>query len=100
MTNIGSDQTPPIAFLDDPHAPETFATEATGFFLVGGNVAITFASMRVNHEATPGPVNRVVSARIVLPLSAAQQLVVGLNDFLEKQGVSPSDAAKGGATPQ
>jgi hypothetical protein len=46
--------------LDNALAPDVFADEATGFFLVGNNVRITFSSYRVNHTTAPGPVNRVV----------------------------------------
>ncbi len=82
-------------FIDDPHAPEIFASDATGFFMLGGNIVITFESARVNHAVSPGPISRVVSARIVLPVAAAQGLVVGLNDFLAQMGVDPSDAVVG-----
>jgi hypothetical protein len=73
-------------FLDNPLAPETFATAATGFFVADGNVAITFESARVDHSQSPGPVSRVVVGRVVMPVQGAQALAIGLFDFLEKQG--------------
>jgi hypothetical protein len=94
------DEVPAIAFLDNPHAPEFFASSATGFFRLENNIVITFESIKVNHATTPGPVSRVVIGRLVLPIGGAQGLVAGLNDFLEKQGVGPSDAIAGGATRQ
>jgi hypothetical protein len=55
-------------------APEFFADEATGFFIHQGTLSITFASARVDHRSDPGPVNRVVVGRVVLPISAAAAL--------------------------
>ena len=72
----------PPEFIDNPHAPDVFADEATGFLLLGNNVRITFSSVRVNHVTTPGPVRRVVIGRLVLPLDAAENLHKGLADFL------------------
>jgi hypothetical protein len=80
----------PLPFLDNPHAPEVFATVATGFFINAGNVSITFESLRVNHETSPGPVNRVVIARVVIPVAGAQALALSLYDFLKKQGLDPA----------
>lgn len=91
---------PPVNFIDDPHAPEIFASAITGFFHVADNIILTLESARVDHSTTPGPVNRVVVQRIVLPITAAQGLVVSLNDFLEKEGLSPSEAVKGSQTSQ
>jgi hypothetical protein len=84
-----TDEAPPVGFIDSPHAPDVFADEATGFFVSGGCVRITFESVRVNHVTTPGPVNRVVIGRLVMPTSGAQRLAAGLYDFLKKQGLDP-----------
>lgn len=78
----------PIAFIDDPRAPETYAAEAVGFFIHAGNVHITFASPRVNHDGNPGAVNRVVTQRIVMPVSGAHGLVEGLYAFLKAHSAS------------
>ncbi|MEQ8226741.1 MAG: hypothetical protein RIA64_01545 [Rhodospirillales bacterium] len=98
MTNISDDgkgKAPPVSFLDNPHAPEVFADEAAGFFLHHGNVHITFASARVDHSTRPGPVNRVVMARMVMPVPAAQSMVNMLYDFLKEMGVDPAAPPKG-----
>ena len=89
------DAPPPVPFIDNPHAPEVFAAEAVGFFVHAGNVSITFASPRVNHETSPGPVNRVVMARVVMPAIGAQALAIGLFDFLKKQGLDPAQKDPG-----
>lgn len=90
----------PVNFIDNPHAPEVYTDGCTGFFLRNGVITLTFESARVDHGSNPGPINRVVVARATMPVSAAQALVVGLNDYLEKLGVSPSEAAAGGQTAQ
>lgn len=89
MTKAGPPKEPVVTFVDNPHAPEVFATEVSGFLIQNGNVHLTFAANRVNHITTPGPVNRVVIARLVLPVSAAQGLAAGLFDFLKTHGYDP-----------
>lgn len=89
----------PINFIDDPHAPEVFASDITGFFIVGANVVMTLESARVDHSESPGPLNRVVIARVVMPIDTAQRLVVGMNDFLTARGFSPSEAVAGPGAP-
>ena len=82
---------PPINFIDNPHAPEVFATDATGFWLNDGCMHITFEAARVDHSSNsgPGPLNRVVVGRLVMSVSGAQSLAFGLSAFLKKQGFAP-----------
>lgn len=76
----------PVAFIDNPHAPDVFAANATGFFNLQGTIMITLETPHVNHETTPGPVNRVVVGRLVMPASGAYALAAGLFNFLKEQG--------------
>jgi hypothetical protein len=76
---------PPVTFLDNPSAPEVFADAAAGFFNFNGNIRIALESLRVNHISVPGPVNRVVLARLVMPIDAAEALARGLLDFITQQ---------------
>jgi len=78
-----------VSFMDNPLAPDVYADEAVGFFVNQGTVKITFASARVNHVSSPGPVNRVVIGRLVMSVAGAQALAVGLFDFLKSHGVLP-----------
>ena len=80
---------PEVTVIDDPKAPETFAAEVLGFFIHAGNIHITFATPRVNHEKSPGPINRVVIHRLVMPVPGAQGLAAGLYDFLKSHGYDP-----------
>ena len=75
-----------ITYVDNPGAPEIFASAATGFFVANGNITITFESARADHAESPGPVYRAVVGRVVIPAQGAQALAIGLFDFLEKQG--------------
>lgn len=79
----------PVLFIDNPHAPEVFASEASGFFFHNGNVHITFESPKADHSTPPGPVKRVVIARLIMPASGAQGLAVELYDFLKTKGFAP-----------
>jgi hypothetical protein len=69
-----TDKTPessPMGFIDNPMAPDIYADEATGFHFINGVVKITFVAARVSHISSPGPVNRVVIGRLVMPIPAA-----------------------------
>jgi hypothetical protein len=88
MANSAPPSLPPL--LDNPFADEFFADEATGFYVHQGNISITFSSARVDHRSNPGPVSRVVVGRVVLPITAAAGLAVGLYDFLRQMGIDPA----------
>jgi hypothetical protein len=75
---------PEVTFIDNPHAPEIFSDEATGIFFFGGCIRLTFEGLRVNHITSPGPVNRVVNGRVVMPLGAAERLRDMLVEYLGK----------------
>lgn len=92
--------TPPVTFTDDPRAPEVFVSGVSGFFAPLPNVVMTFESVRVDHSTTPGPVTRQVVLRLVMSVPAAQNLALELHNFLAAQGLDPTKAAKGDATPQ
>jgi hypothetical protein len=86
--------------IDDPHAPEFFATSCCGFSIGQGHVTLTFESARCNHFDPKSSMNRVVVSRIVLPIQAAQALVIELNTSLQRSGFNPSRAATAGMMPQ
>ena len=92
MANSEQPTQPPLPLIDNPFAPEFFADEATGFFIHQGNVSITFSAARVDHRANPGPVSRVVVARVILRLSAVVALAGSLSLFLPQWGSIPMGA--------
>jgi hypothetical protein len=83
---MATPKTPEIKFVDNPSAPEFYASGATGFFVSNGTITITLESIRADHGEKPGPLQRVVVGRLTMPAAGAQGLAIGLFDFLEKQG--------------
>jgi hypothetical protein len=94
MTDITAPVAPPVTFLDNPHAPEIFADAFSGFFNFAGNIRITLESARVNHVTSPGPVNRVVVGRLVMPIDQAEALARGLLDFITQQRTQQNPPAQ------
>jgi hypothetical protein len=94
MTDITAPVAPPVNFLDNPHAPEVFADGASGFFNFGGNIRVALEAARVNHASTPGPINRVVIARVIMPIDAAEALARGLLDFITQQRTQQNPPAQ------
>ena len=82
-----------IDFHDNPLAPEIYASGATGFFVSNNTISITLESLRADHAEKPGPLQRVVVGRLVMPAAGAQGLAIGLFDFLEKQGFKYNKSA-------
>ena len=72
--------------LDNPFAPEYFASAATGFLIINDNISITFDAPRVDHSKSAGTTNNVVAVRIVMPIGGAQRLAVKLFNYLETHG--------------
>lgn len=91
---------PALRLVDDPKAPEIYASACAGFSIGQGNVVLTLESARCNHFEPGSPMSRVVVGRIVLPVQAAQALVIELNNALNRSGHSPSRAATAGMVPQ
>ena len=96
---------PPVAprtpkLLDDVHAPEFFTSMCSGFSMGQGNITLTFESARCDHSDPNGGLNRVVVGRVVMPIQAAQALVIELNNCLQRSGFNPSQAAVAGMVAQ
>ncbi len=75
--------------IDNPFAPEVFCAEAIGFLNHGGNIHITMVSPKPDHSKSPTQINKVVIARLVMPVAGAQALAAGLYNFLQTQGLDP-----------
>lgn len=84
-------------FIDNPLAPEVFITGVSGYVISpnGAVVTLTLESARVDHSSDPGPVNRVVIGRVTMPTSVAQNLAVGLFNFLKRFDGNPTDPPTG-----
>ena len=99
MTQAGAQAGPVISFLDNPHAPEVFITDASGFHLHEGVVTVALESARIDHATSPGPINRVVVGRVSMPLGAAMRMAVSLYDFLKQMGHDPADVIQTAGDP-
>jgi hypothetical protein len=82
MTTISLSEGMPL--IDDPNAPDIFVDALTGYFVLNDNVRLTFERARVNHAGPPGPLNRVVVGRMVMPLDAAERMARELLAFIEQ----------------
>ena len=89
-----------VSVIDNPHAPEILVDEVVGFFMHNQRISLTLAADRADHSQNPAGINRVVMARLAMPIPVAQMLVLGLNDYLAKHGLDPSAAVKGSDTAQ
>ena len=87
---------PPL--IDNLFAPEIFATGTAGFANLNGVIVLTLQSVRCDHSREQPTVERFVVARIALTTIAALELVGGLNQFLEQQGLSTSKMIAAGST--
>jgi hypothetical protein len=97
MTNIAP---PPVTLVDNPHAPNVFADSVVGWYLLNGNIRMTFEATHATHTSSPGPINRVVIGRLVMPMDRAEEMANGLLDFIKQmkaQAATPSSAT-GSAT--
>lgn len=88
-----------LVAVDDPHAPDIYAASVAGFFVFDGVVHITLESPRSDYSDPSTPINRVTVARLVMPSSAACNLVQGLASFLQEHGVDPFSAPPTGSQP-
>lgn len=77
-----------IPFIENHDVLEIFADEVSGVFAPKNNVHLTFSSYRVDHSQDPGPIVRVVTSRVVMPIDAAadlQRLLADLQKSLQAQ---------------
>jgi hypothetical protein len=82
-------QSTAIQIIDNPHAPDAFATDVVGYSLVAGNVGVTFVTTRLDHSVSPAQATGVVIGRLVMPVDGAQRLAMGLLEFLKQRGLAP-----------
>jgi hypothetical protein len=80
----------PLPLVENLSAPELFASEAYFLSTSPGVVTITLTSFRFDISTEPAVQKRVVIGRLVMPISGAQGLAVGLYDFLKKHGLDPA----------
>jgi len=89
-----------IGALFGATVPDVFADDAVGFEVINGTVRITLGSVGRSEPIPPSDPVMAVIVRLVLPIESAQRLSLGLYDFLQKQGLDPSQIVSGGETAQ
>jgi hypothetical protein len=82
---------PAFHIIDDPHAPDVFATGAAGFSRLGPNISIAIESLRIGHATQPHEVRRVIVGRLVMSADDARRFAASLNSFLRSQGLDPDE---------
>lgn len=80
-----------IALTENPLAPDIFAAGVTSFALFNGVLAITLTNPRWN--MTENKFDYVVIGRLVMPIAGAQNLALGLLEYLQRNGLDPTTAA-------
>lgn len=80
-------------YIDNPEAPEIYADSGSGTFTPNGNMKITLESWRVDHSTTPGPLQRVVIQRLVMPLDQAEALARNILEVVESRRAKPAEKA-------
>jgi hypothetical protein len=79
-----------LPLVDDSTVKDVFSEFCTGLNFVHGNLHMTFASVTADYTSPQAPSNRIVSARIVMPIIGAielRDLLTKLIDTLTEQGV-------------
>ena len=79
-----------LPLIVDVTVKDTFADFCTGLNFAHGNLHMTFASVTADHSADQAPTRRIVSARVVMPITGAKELrdlLTQLIDALTAQGV-------------
>ena len=77
-----------VKLLDDPTAPDIFATGAEAFSAPGGIcVSITLTSQRY----AEGEFQDVTIGRLVMPMGGAQALATGLLNFIASRNAALSE---------
>jgi hypothetical protein len=83
---------PDLRLIDNTFAPEIAVTGVSGLALLNGLLTMTLESLHCDHSKSPPPMERVVVARIAMPIAAAQGMLLGLHQFLGQHGLNPLPA--------
>ncbi len=90
MAIQGKKLSPALEFIDDPTVGELYADAVSGYGIINGTVAITLEAARWDYDQADSSPKRVVVARLRMSVPAAQNLALGLFDFLARRGLDPA----------
>jgi hypothetical protein len=80
MTSLVKER--PITVIANLDAPDLFSDGAYGAFVTNGNVHITLVARRSDHSNPSGHLTDVVIGRLIMPISAADEMVKFIGDCL------------------
>ena len=72
-----------LPLIDDVTVKDVFTDFCTGLNFVHGNLHMTFAAVTADHSIDDAPPRRIVSARIVMPITGAVELRDWLTQILD-----------------
>lgn len=75
---------PQVEIIDNPHAPDFFASWHHGLAFRHGNIHMTLATDRPNHSAPGAASNIVITGRLIMPAAGARDLAERLLEFLNQ----------------
>jgi hypothetical protein len=80
--------------VTDPQlVPFTYVTEAASFVVRGGTVEVTFVAERVLDESAEEPAERIVEARLAMPIDAAAGLSEALSRIMSHRAAAADEGA-------
>lgn len=88
MAQSANPPLPPL--VDDLSVREVFADGCAGATYSNGNLHLTFVTLSGDYAATPAPIRRVVSAKLVMTVAGAielRDLVTQIIGSLEQRGL-------------
>lgn len=83
--------TPAIRILDNLFGGEVYADSAVAFGNKGGLASITFTSIRFDNGGNMEEPVQVVVGRLVMPVQGAQNLAIGLFNWLKEHHSLPAE---------
>lgn len=88
------------ALIGDFSTPDVFADDALTFERTNDTIRITFGVARMESPMVGTETALVAVGRLILPVSSAQRLSLGLHDYLVNQGLDPTSLFGEGVTAQ
>lgn len=75
-----------MPLVDDITVKDTVADTCVGVSVTSGNVHITFATITSDYTIDPAPSRRIVSSRLVMPISGIMEFCDILNKVIDTLG--------------
>ncbi len=92
MPKVDAPKRSKLPILNNPLAPEMYADNVLGYYLVNNTMRFTFTTTRFDHLTNPGIPSRVVTGRLVIPIAEAEnfrKLLTAIIDNTKSQSQEP-----------